>query len=271
MLLRVLRPHVVLNMKAQYNIWRLPRLRRMPITNFRQFPRMGTARTSANLSFHLSAQPERPMPSPASAARPALLIIDMQNDFVLEGAPMRVAQAAATVPVIAGLLAAFRARALPIAFTRYVATERYAHLAGRLPWLRLLRPPTQACVPGFERLYPGLEGPRDCAEMIDMLAPAPGEIVVDKPYFSAFHDTDLEARLRASGADRLVVTGTITEMCVEDSARHAVHFGWPVTLLSDAVSSDDPEAAAATLRAFARNYGEVMTSRDCLSRLPPPG
>ena len=204
-------------------------------------------------------------------SRPALLVIDMQNDFVLEAAPMRVAAAARTVPVIAGLLAAFRAAGLPVGFTRYISTGRYAHLAGHLPWLHLLEPPVNACRPGFLRSYPNVSGPRDCADMIDALQPEPGEIVVDKPYFSAFHETDLDQRLRESGADSLVVTGTITEMCVEDTARHAVHFGWPVTVLSDAVSSDNEPAAAAMLSAFARNYGKVTTSQDALSRLAARG
>jgi nicotinamidase-related amidase len=204
-------------------------------------------------------------------SRPALLVIDMQNDFVLEAAPMRVAAAAATVPVIVGLLSAFRAAGLPVGFTRYIATGRYTHLAGQLPWLRLLESPVNACRPGFLRSYPNLSEPRDGADMIDSLRPEPEEIVVDKPYFSAFHDTNLDQRLRHAGADSLVVTGTITEMCVEDTARHAVHFGWPVTILSDAVSSDNAQAASAMLSAFARNYGAVTTSRNILSRLADRG
>lgn len=204
--------------------------------------------------------------SPAFAT-PALLVIDMQNDFVLDGAPMKVKTAAATVPVLSQLLAGFRAAKHPVAFTRYIASPRYRHLAAQRPWLNLLEPPLNACRPGFLRHYPGLPEAIDCADMIDALKPLPGEIVVDKAWFSGFHETDLEAQLRASGADSLVLAGTITEMCVEDTARHAVHFGWPVTILSDAVSSDDRQGAAAALKAFARNHGEVMTSQEYLSRL----
>lgn len=201
------------------------------------------------------------------AQRPALLVIDMQNDFVRRGAPMHVPTAQQTVPVIARLIASFRDRGYPIVFTRYVACDAYRHMASRLPWLRLLEAPVHACTPGFLRAYEDVDRLCDSAAMIDEFKPLPGETVIDKVYFSAFHGTDLERRLRDLEVDGLIVTGTITEMCVEDTARHAVHFGFPTVLVHDAVSSADPEGEAACLRAFARNYGWVMDSQQILARL----
>jgi ureidoacrylate peracid hydrolase len=217
-------------------------------------------------------QPEKmysdlqPAAAPAMA-RPALIVVDMQNDFVRAGAPMEVPAARGAIAPGLGLLSAFRAAGLPVAFTRYVACPDYRHLADRLGWVRLLEPPVNACVPGHLRTYADRPAPLDCAEVIDELAPLPGETVIDKTFFSAFHGTDLDARLRAAGADGVIVAGTLTEMCVEDTARHAVHLGYPTVLVRDAVASNDPVAHAATLRAFAINYGWTMNAREAAALL----
>lgn len=189
---------------------------------------------------------------------PALVIVDMQNDFVRVGAPLEVAEARATIPTISGLLTRFRQARQPVIFTRYVADKRYAHLKRKLSWLQLLESPVNCCVPGFMRCYEDVQGELDAAEVIDELAPLPGEIILDKVYFSAFHDTDLEQIIRDRKIGSLVLTGTVAEMCVEDTARHAVHFGLPTIMVSDAVSSNNAQAKQAALDGFGRNYGWVM-------------
>ncbi|WP_315924029.1 cysteine hydrolase [Mesorhizobium sp. SP-1A] len=191
---------------------------------------------------------------------PALVVVDMQNDFVRKGAPMEVSAARGTIPAIHKLMDAFRANGKPVIFTRYVADPLYRPLARKLGWIGLLDAPTCACVPGFMRSYGDAEGMLDAAQVIDELLPLPGETVLDKIYFSAFHATDFEERLKALKVDGLVFVGTVTEMCVEDSARHAVHFGYPTILVEDAVSSNYVPSQRATLDAFARNYGWVMTA-----------
>lgn len=191
----------------------------------------------------------------------------MQNDFVRRRAPMEVPDARRVVPANQRLLAGFRRAGLPVVFTRYIACGDYAHLAGRLPWIRLLDPPVCACVPGHFRQYADRSSALDCADVIDELAPLPGEAVVDKPFFSAFHRADLHERLHAVGADGLLVTGTLTEMCVEDTARHAVHWGYPTVMVSDAVASNDAEAHAAALRSFARNYGWALGTDAALAMI----
>lgn len=200
----------------------------------------------------------------AELKNPALVIVDMQNDFVRVGAPMEVPAARASISTIRKLVAAFRAGAKPVVFTRYIADPFYRPLAGKLSWIKLLDAPTHACVPGFLRSYGDTNGLLDAAEVIDELTPLPGETVLDKIYFSAFHATDFKERLNRLEVDGLVFVGTLTEMCVEDSARHAVHYGFPTVLVEDAVSSNDPSSQRATLNGFARNYGWVMTANAVL-------
>lgn len=196
----------------------------------------------------------------AHAKRPALVIVDMQNDFVRVGAPMEVPAARTILPDLARVLAAFRTADLPVIYTRYVAAQEYRHLRERLSWLKLIEPPVSACVPGHKRQFKDIEDERDGADVIDELAPMERDLVVDKIYFSAFHGTALQDMLCAAKVDSLVVSGAITEMCVEDTARHAVHHAYPTAILSDCVASNSPDAQAATLRAFAENYGWVMDS-----------
>lgn len=190
--------------------------------------------------------------------RPALLVVDMQNDFVRREAPLEVPSARETIPVIGDLIGKFRRAGLPVVYTRYIADDLYRPLAARFGWIGRLQPPVNACVPGFRRHYADLDAERDVIDVIDELLPRPGEDVVDKIYYSAFHRTDLEDRLRAHAVDGLAVVGTITEMCVEDTARHAVHHGYPTVLVADGLSSNAPQQHEATLAAFERNYGWVM-------------
>lgn len=204
-----------------------------------------------------------------SMRRPALIIVDMQNDFVRRGAPMEVPAARAVIGAIKALLVGFRRAGLPVVFTRYIACDGYRHLAGRLGWLRLLEEPTHACVPGVRRSYGDVPGERQAIDVIDELAPAEGETVVDKVYYSAFFRTDLEARLEAMKVDSLVITGTLTEMCVEDTARQAVHFGYPTIMVRDGVASNDTVTHNATLDAFERNYGWTLDCDKVLSLIAP--
>ncbi len=194
------------------------------------------------------------------ANRPALVIVDMQNDFVRVGAPMEVPSARAILPNLVRILTAFRAAGLPVVFTRYVAAPNYRHLQPKLSWLKLIEAPVNACVRGHRRHYDDLDDERDVADVVDELAPEAHDIVVDKIYFSGFHETNLHGRLRTAGVDALVMTGTLTEMCVEDTARHAVHYAYPTAMICDSVASNVPDAQAATLKAFGDNYGWVM---DC--------
>ncbi|WP_137387610.1 cysteine hydrolase family protein [Rhodoligotrophos defluvii] len=189
---------------------------------------------------------------------PALIVVDMQNDFVRQGAPFEVPEARETIPTIARLIARFRAQGRPVIFTRYLAHPLYLPLKHKLTWIAALEPPINACVPGFMRAYGDVEGMRDVAAVVDELPPSAADPIVDKIYFSAFHGTDLEQRLASLAVGSVVVTGTVVEMCVEDTARHAVHFGLPTVMVSDAVSSNDPGAKRAALDGFARNYGWVM-------------
>ena len=134
---------------------------------------------------------------------PALLVVDMQNDFVRVGAALEVVDARATIPANKALIEFFRARKLPVVYTKFITF------------------------------------------------PAPVLLQVEKFNYGAFHATTLEPILRSMGVESVVVTGTVTQICVEETARQAFHHGFRTTLVRDAVSSFAPDLHAATLKNFA--------------------
>jgi len=187
-------------------------------------------------------------------ADPVLLVVDMQNDFVRAGAPLEVPDARDTIPAQQRLIQRFRARGRPVVYTRFLS-----HEDDNLLWLwsPQCHPHTRACWPGHLRRYEDAEGLLDCAAVIDELAPGPDDLVVDKHGYGAFHDTGLDARLQAMGARSLVIVGTVTQICVEESAREAFHHGYRTTVVADAVSSYRPDLHEATLANLAMKFGWV--------------
>jgi nicotinamidase-related amidase len=198
------------------------------------------------------------------ALDPALVVVDMQNDFVRVGAPLEVPDARATIEPHRRLVAAFRAAGRPVVYTRFLSRPDYYLL---WEWSPQCRPPVRCCWKGHRRSYPDVDGVRDCSAVIDELAPEPGDLIVEKYGYGAFHDTDLAARLRGMGVGSLFVTGTVTQICVEETAREAFHHGFPTTLVEDAVSSFAPDLHAATLKNFAMKFGWVEPAAAAMARL----
>jgi nicotinamidase-related amidase len=190
--------------------------------------------------------------------KPALLIVDMQNDFVRVAAPMEVPQARDTIAQHQQLIRCFRKFRLPIVYTRFLAGER------RLLWefSPRLAPPSRACHAGHVRFYADVHRTLDCTAIIDEITPQPEDIVVDKLGYGAFHGTKLDESLRGMAIESLVVTGTVTQICVEETARQAFHFGYKTTIVSDAVSSYLPDLHAATLKNFALKFGWVSSASE---------
>ena len=196
--------------------------------------------------------------------RPALLIVDMQNDFVREGAPMEVPEARATIPQHRRLITFGRQAELPIIYTRFLAGPKRTLM---WEWSPQLEPPVLACRRGHQRYYADLDRTLDCADIIDEIYPRPGDYIIDKYGYGAFHSTNLDDTLHSLGVESLILTGTVTQICVEETGREAFHHGYKTTLVADAVSSYLPDLHAATLKNFALKFGWVLTTGEVLQAL----
>ena len=203
-------------------------------------------------------------PFPVRLASAAFLIVDMQNDFVREGAPLEVPDTRKTIAPILEVSEAFRKAARPVVYTRFVAGPRETLL---WKWSPQIYPPVNCCRIGFHRRYQDLGAERECIAVVDELAVQPGDFVVDKFGYGAFFRTNLIDILSATGTDTVVIAGTVTQICVEETGRQSFHHGFRTVLLRDAVSSFDPELHAATLRNFAMKFGMVLDSGELLRRV----
>jgi nicotinamidase-related amidase len=194
-------------------------------------------------------------------ANPALVIVDMQNDFVRVGAPLEVPESRATIPVHQALLAAGREAGIPVIYTKFVAGPEPILL---WEWSPMHAPPVCCCWPGFRRFYPDVDQELDCADIIEELYPQPGEPIVEKMGYGAFHDTNLDDLLRVRDVQSVFVTGTVTQICVEETARESSKRGYRTTIVSDAVSSYMPDLHVAVLKNFALKFGWVSTAREVI-------
>jgi len=181
-------------------------------------------------------------------AHVALAVIDMQRDFLEPGgfgealgndlAPLR-----AIVPTVAALIELFRARNWPILHTR----ESHKPDLSDCPPAKRLR--------GNPVLRIGEDGPMGRIlvqgepgnAIVAACAPAPGEIVIDKPGKGMFYATEVGDILKQRGVSHIVFAGVTTEVCVQTSMREANDRGYEGLLIEDATASYFPEFKAATL------------------------
>lgn len=178
------------------------------------------------------------MSGPSRMVRVALAVIDMQNDFVIPGAPACVAGAMASVPAIARLLAKARAEGWAVfhVVRQHAADGHDAEVFRR----RLYAGGRGICVQGS----PG-------AEIVEGLAPLPGEALIVKRRFSAFFGTDFDERLRRAGVETLVLAGTQYPNCVRGTAADALYRDYRVVVVTDACSAQSAEVAQANIRDMA--------------------
>jgi len=214
-----------------------------------------------------------PYPFTFDIADTALMIIDMQRDFVEPGGfgetlGNDVSLLEAVVEPLHAVLATARAVGLTVIHTR----EGHVPDLSDCPPAKLNR--------GEPTLRIGAPGPRGRIlvrgeyghDIIDALAPAPGELVIDKPGKGSFHGTDLAAQLTARGITRLVVTGVTTEVCVHTTVREANDRGYECLVLSDCVGSYFPEFQRVGLAMIAAQggiFGWVAPSAELLAALDP--
>jgi len=104
-------------------------------------------------------------------------------------------------------------------------------------------------------------------EVIASLAPAPGELVLDKNTSSAFNSTGIEWLLRNMEVETLVLAGMATDMCVETTARDAADRGFNVIVVEDATATFFEHHHRAALSGFARVFGQVWDSERVLAAL----
>lgn len=194
-----------------------------------------------------------------AAGRTALIVVDMQRAFLEPGEAMEVPAAREVVPRIQALLTVFRARRLPVVFTEFLYMETAPLLVGEVHPEHLRAAP--GAPRGFGRPSSScLAGEANVATVAE-LAPRPDELVVQKPYYDAFHGTVLDGALRARGVTHLVITGTLTDICVLATVVGGFNREYRMTVVEDGVATLWPEIQRATLDIIGRAYGRVQPAK----------
>ena len=183
----------------------------------------------------------------------ALVIIDMQHDFVLPDAPLCVAGAADTVTRISAAAANARRRGYDVI---HVVRSHAADGSDAEPARRhLFANGTGYCVEG-------MEGSR----IVEPLTPHEGDYIVIKKRFSAFFNTDLDKLIEERGITRLLITGTQYPNCIRATAVDALSRDLTVTILTDCCSAQTAEVAASNIADMSAMGIECVTADQYFSR-----
>ncbi|TDC64604.1 cysteine hydrolase [Actinomadura sp. GC306] len=188
----------------------------------------------------------------------ALLVVDMQNSFTEPKGSMAAVGLPyeELLPAVAGcrtLIDAAHTADVPVIYTRYVFQPDYAD-GGLVP---------DHIVPALKENRGLAAGSWD-AEICDELAPAEGDIVIDKSRPSAFYGTRLEPVLTGLGVRSLVICGVTTNICVETTARDAGQRDYFTHVISDATAEFDKARHEYALNGIGFIFGWVNTIDDVL-------
>ncbi|MBX3001726.1 MAG: cysteine hydrolase [Caldilineaceae bacterium] len=209
------------------------------------------------------------MPFPIDSIDPsktALIVVDMQNDFIASGAPLETPAGRAMLPILQRTLAFCRERGIRVIYTAHVFRRDGCDL-GRFA------DDTAGPLARHTGLVDGTPG----IEIYPEIAPHADEIVIKKHRYSAFYGTDLDIVLPGCGIDAVVITGVTTENCCHATARDAFFRDYRVVFLSDATASNDypdvgqgslsaTEVHRATLVILSRSTAHVMTAEEFMAR-----
>jgi len=218
-------------------------------------------------SFELSDKAVR-----LDAAHMALLVIDLQRDFLdpqgyAARAGVDVARLRTTIAPVRRLLAAARTGGMRVIFTR----EGHRADLADCPPAKLARSRAAGAEIGsagpLGRLLVRGEWGHDLIEDMNLGA---GEVVIDKPGYSAFHQTELDQILRGNAIRTLIVCGVTTEVCVHSSVRAATDLGYHCITVSDACAASEPQLqqpALAMIDVEGGIFGQVLDCRTVCQRI----
>lgn len=186
----------------------------------------------------------------------ALLVVDLQNDFVRKSAPMEVEDARTSLPKVQELIKSARKKNIPIVYTKFVTGPSKSLLWDWSPQIQ----ENGACRRGFKRFYTDINDERYCADVVDEIYPEPQDYIIEKYGYSSFKNTNLKDILISEGITSLIVLGTVTQICVADTVHDAFALGYKVLVVSDLCTSFMPDLQIAFLKNFAMKFGYVESS-----------
>ena len=188
----------------------------------------------------------------------ALLVIDMQNSFVEEGAVFEAPEGRDIIPNIDRLVEYARERRIPLIWTQ----SDHSPPGGGLILDRY---------PVIKQTTELWKGDKSFELYPDMVQPRDEEHRIVKHKYDAFHDTDLDTVLKNLDRDTIILTGVATEVCCESTARAAFFHEYKVVFVRDATAAFNPDLQDLTCDRMDRLFARVMNTDEILSILNDGG
>jgi len=178
----------------------------------------------------------------------ALLVIDMQRFFLKPDSPTFICGGLAILQNVKGLINFFRSQRKPVIYTCHVHHPERID-AGIMGWWW-----QGMCIEGTKeaKVHPEIE-------------PLPEEKIIYKHRYSAFYNTDLETILRCLKIEDLVISGIMTNLCCESTARDAYFRDYRIKLLADATGTISEEMHLASLLNLSFGFADISTSEEVLN------
>ncbi len=173
-------------------------------------------------------------------SKSCLLVIDMQNYFLGVASPI--------LDNVKRLISFYREKGLPVVFTQHGHDDPEVDGGMLREWWG-------------ELIIKGTWEHR----LIEGISPVEGEKLVEKKRYSAFYRTDLEEYLKGLGISDVVITGVMTNLCCETTARDAFVRDFMVFFVEDATATSSPEMHMATILNISYGFGRVLKTEDILS------
>jgi ureidoacrylate peracid hydrolase len=195
-----------------------------------------------------------------AGASTALVVIDLQNVFMLPGMPVEVPVAREIVPNVNRLAAAVRDAGGKVVWVKMTSNDRHGgwevFFDGMKPGMR------EEVAKSMAR------GSHGHALHADLVV-EPGDLTVEKTRYSAFiqGSSNLDELLRSLGIDTVIVVGTLTNVCCESTVRDAMMLNYKTVFVSDANAALTDEDHNATLRNMLRIFADVYPTDEAIARL----
>jgi nicotinamidase-related amidase len=204
--------------------------------------------------------------------RSALLIIDMQRGFLDPGAALEVPQGRGIIPSLRRLIEACRHENVPVIFTEFVYSTAVPCLRGDPFGVEHLpaRPgdatgfghPSSNCLIGPE----ARSGP-DSDAIVPELAPRPDELVILGHTYDKFYGTPLDLALRSRDVSDLIITGVVTDVCVNCTVLSAANRNYRVTVVTDGVATLWPELQDACFAIWRRKFARLRSTDQVIEEI----
>jgi ureidoacrylate peracid hydrolase len=217
----------------------------------------------------------KPKPLEVDFKKSAIVVVDMQNAFASKGGMLDITRVDITdaprvIRTIRSVLDAARENSVAVVYLRMAYKPDLSDSGGsNSPNFHKELAMTLMCSRPELKGKVLTEGTWD-AEIVDDLAPQPGDLLITKTRYSGFAGTPLDSQLRMRGIQYLFFAGIATNVCVESTLRDAYfHDYWPILLRDAAMPAGPPAAHEATLFNVESFFGWTVTSQELINQLKP--